>query len=199
MDRAIPETKTCRRCNQTKPAAAFNRHARMRDGLQSWCRACVNGRSREIRRAAGIGPAKRRIHVRPGWSRCGLCGKDFPDSAFRRDGKGKPYSYCRPCHNAYLADLNRSKRKDPAARAALRRGDRRRRANAKREHAAERRDRLAGAQRLIARFRADGWTLRRLAAASGIARSTVQHIRAGHVPYPATYERLVAFARGVRS
>jgi ribosome-binding protein aMBF1 (putative translation factor) len=195
MTAPLPAEKTCRRCGQTKPAGAFHRDARMRDGLQSWCARCVNERSREIRRARGQGPAVRRVSVHPGWFRCAMCGKDLPGSEFRKDGRGRPMSYCRPCHNAYLTQLNRVRRKDPAVKEALRKADRRRRAARKIEHASERADRLHGAQTLIERMRARGWTLRRLAAEAGIARSTLQGIRAGHVPFPATFARLVAFAR----
>jgi hypothetical protein len=199
MTALLPADKRCRRCDQTKPAHAFSRHEGKRDGLQSWCRFCVNERSREIRRGRGQHPAKRRVCVRPGWARCAMCGNDFPESEFRRDGKGKPYSYCRPCHNAYLAEINRTRRKDPAYRAMLRRGDRRRRAAKKRENAVERETRLARSRLLIDRLRADGWTLRSIAAESGIARSTLQHIRAGHVPFPDTYERLSRFERDRRA
>lgn len=33
-------TKTCRKCGETKPSSAFRREGRNRDGLRSHCRAC---------------------------------------------------------------------------------------------------------------------------------------------------------------
>jgi transcription elongation factor Elf1 len=198
MESALPAAKTCRHCRQTKPAGDFGRKPAHREGLQSWCTVCTNARSRELRRARGERPVRRRVSVHPGWFRCAACGKDLPESEFRRDGRGKPYSYCRECHNAYLAELNRSKRKAPEVRAKLRQYDRRRRAAQKRENAADREARLTRCRLVIERLRADGWSLKRISAETGIARSTLVYIRAGHVPFPTTYARLVAFERSVR-
>lgn len=195
MTALIPTEKTCRHCWQTKPAGDFGRKPTMRDGLQSWCKDCTNDRGREIRRGRGERPAHRRVRVRPGWIRCSDCGKDLPESEFRKDGHGRPYSWCKPCHNAYLAELNRFKRKDPAYRAKLRIGERKRRTAEKREVRAERVHRLHASQMAIARLKAAGWTMRRIAVESGLARSTLQHIQNGKVPFPETYERLMRFAR----
>lgn len=32
--------KTCTKCHETKPKTEFSKHARERDGLQSWCKLC---------------------------------------------------------------------------------------------------------------------------------------------------------------
>lgn len=34
------ETKTCSKCNESKPVSEFGRNRRKKDGLQVWCRAC---------------------------------------------------------------------------------------------------------------------------------------------------------------
>jgi hypothetical protein len=39
--RGVAESKRCRCCGERKPADGFYRDARLRDGLTSWCRACV--------------------------------------------------------------------------------------------------------------------------------------------------------------
>lgn len=39
-------TKRCRRCDVTKPAAAFARDQSRSDGLTYWCRDCRNARAR---------------------------------------------------------------------------------------------------------------------------------------------------------
>lgn len=34
--------KTCTKCGESKPLSEFNKNSRTRDGLRSWCRACVS-------------------------------------------------------------------------------------------------------------------------------------------------------------
>lgn len=41
--------KRCRRCGLVLPAKEFSKESRLRDGLASWCRQCVNERRREWR------------------------------------------------------------------------------------------------------------------------------------------------------
>ena len=43
-------TKTCTRCGEAKKQAEFPRNKRTRDGLGSWCRACVNEARRVVLR-----------------------------------------------------------------------------------------------------------------------------------------------------
>ena len=38
----MAESKTCSGCGETKPAVAFTRDTRARDGLQSRCKACTS-------------------------------------------------------------------------------------------------------------------------------------------------------------
>lgn len=47
-------TKVCRRCGKNKLTSQFAKHARSKDGLQQWCKQCVNERKKEIRRARKV-------------------------------------------------------------------------------------------------------------------------------------------------
>lgn len=49
-ERIIPESKTCSRCHEVKPAAAFSLNPHMKLGLASACRACDNAASSEAKR-----------------------------------------------------------------------------------------------------------------------------------------------------
>lgn len=44
-------TKTCRDCDETKPVSEFSRRASAKDGLQSYCRACVRIRNQASHKA----------------------------------------------------------------------------------------------------------------------------------------------------
>ena len=39
---ASPTGRLCARCGESKPLSMFHRAPRMRDGLQSWCKACAS-------------------------------------------------------------------------------------------------------------------------------------------------------------
>jgi hypothetical protein len=43
--------KICTKCGTGKPLDQFGPHRGRRDGLNSWCRACANGQSRDYRQA----------------------------------------------------------------------------------------------------------------------------------------------------
>lgn len=43
------DSKTCGRCQESKPATEFWRNTAARDGLQSWCKSCINEHKREER------------------------------------------------------------------------------------------------------------------------------------------------------
>lgn len=51
-------TKTCSRCNQTKPVDNFGKRARMRDGYLSHCRPCDSARKLELRAADSDRPVE---------------------------------------------------------------------------------------------------------------------------------------------
>lgn len=71
--------KTCRRCGQSKPAADFRANDRMRDGLNSWCKACQVERTREWRRdhRDEYNAVRRRGPVE---LTCVECGEVFPSA-----------------------------------------------------------------------------------------------------------------------
>jgi hypothetical protein len=45
--------KRCRCCGERQPVDGFYRHPHNRDGLQSWCKACMKKRSVQTNRAHG--------------------------------------------------------------------------------------------------------------------------------------------------
>jgi hypothetical protein len=49
--------KHCRVCNTTKPKTEFGIHRRYRDGLQAFCKECINARARQRRK--GWSPEER--------------------------------------------------------------------------------------------------------------------------------------------
>lgn len=69
--------KSCTRCGETKPAAAFQRRPSAKSGLASWCRRCRQAHSNGV-----YAPAKRRerkqqiISLKGG--ACRRCGGVFP-------------------------------------------------------------------------------------------------------------------------
>ena len=109
------DMKTCSRCGETKPRAAFGRSAGKPDGLRYSCRACDNARGRErdqrperkaqqkaYRERRGPLPAEqRRIYAAryrarnlalraagvppPPEKRCQRCGETKPADAFGRN------------------------------------------------------------------------------------------------------------------
>lgn len=42
-------TKTCKRCNQSKPLNCFGTGKRYKDGLKNWCKECYRGYQHEYR------------------------------------------------------------------------------------------------------------------------------------------------------
>ena len=53
--------KSCRKCGEAKEPAEFPRSKRTRDGLSSWCRACVNGARRVVPRYVYDAELKRTV------------------------------------------------------------------------------------------------------------------------------------------
>lgn len=45
--------KTCTKCRETRPESQFQKATRSADGLQSWCRLCMNKYSKARRTPAG--------------------------------------------------------------------------------------------------------------------------------------------------
>lgn len=56
-----PQFKTCGKCKSEKPQDRFGQHKTSKDGLQSWCKDCINGYSRQNYKWTG--------YVRPDYSK----------------------------------------------------------------------------------------------------------------------------------
>ena len=70
----MAESKACNGCGETKPAAAFTRDTRARDGLQSRCKACTSA-------YFSAWSAQRRAALHPpsvAAKRCTACGLEKP-------------------------------------------------------------------------------------------------------------------------
>ena len=97
--------KICLDCGLTKPLEEFPAAQRRSDGRASYCRPCMNVRSRESyarRKIAAGGSVRPREPLPEGSRRCPDCGlvkplDEFPRSRNAKEGRG---AYCRPCHNA---------------------------------------------------------------------------------------------------
>ena len=89
-------TKTCSRCGEDKPEAAYVRDPVHSDGLASACRDCVNRRRRERR-------AKERA-LRPTKTerRCPRCGLSRPIESYApSSSRPSGSAYCRECRRRY--------------------------------------------------------------------------------------------------
>jgi hypothetical protein len=98
--------KFCSDCGVWRPASAFTKDRRQRDGLAFYCRDHARQRMRESRVRRVGRPQTRRLtadQVIPDGSKwCPDCGTvkpvwEFPRSRANASGRG---TYCRPCHNA---------------------------------------------------------------------------------------------------
>lgn len=96
------ETKTCRRCGETKSITAFCPRTDRAHGVTSKCRACLSAEHKEWyarNKAKNLSGHQQR----PATKLCPQCGQRKKASAFSRsvvmpDGL---HSTCRECHNAY--------------------------------------------------------------------------------------------------
>lgn len=130
----IPRQKTCTSCGLTKPADAFYRNSRTRDGLTSWCRECTKEQARHrrtVRRATRVnipGPwrllpekqailaALKKAVIENGLvvpSKCSMCGLNarifayWPPLATPDDVAEKVQWLCSTCH-AFNRNLDAS-------------------------------------------------------------------------------------------
>jgi hypothetical protein len=96
--------KPCLDCGLSKPLEDFPSAAKRSDGRGSYCRTCMNDRSKASyrkRQQAKGAAVKDRVPVPAGSARCPDCSQvkpleDFPQSRNSRNGRG---TYCKPCHN----------------------------------------------------------------------------------------------------
>lgn len=103
------KTKICRDCKTAKPLEQFSPSKKNRDGRTSYCRECMQVRSRASyrKRMGERGRSVREPLVIPeGQRRCPDCKEIKPLDAFSRnrgDAHGRG-NYCKPCHNARSAE-----------------------------------------------------------------------------------------------
>lgn len=103
--------KLCGKCNTTKDISDFPKSSKTKDGVQSWCRLCMNEYNAKKAEERKInGPSKIR-HSKV----CKTCGLEKPINQFHKknghsaDGYG---SYCKPCWSKavkHWANLRRYK------------------------------------------------------------------------------------------
>lgn len=101
----INNKKKCTKCSQYKENEEFSKNARYKDGLDSRCRICKNGK-----KGNRIGKASRAIHTIIDGKEGKVCTgckewKSFEDKNFKKEGKYKDEtqryaSHCKLCINA---------------------------------------------------------------------------------------------------
>lgn len=131
--------KTCSRCHDVKPLAAFKRDRRNPDGFAGFCKACYNERSnaqltarrhndseyrqrhvennREYRNRVRGGPPPKGLFIGTDSRECAMCHEIKPMAEFARSRaafRGR-LAYCRPCSNqrSKTRDWSRSAPPDP--------------------------------------------------------------------------------------
>jgi len=100
--------KVCRRCSQEKVFEDFHKNPKVKDGLDSWCRACKTGyhrgRTAKATNERGEPLRKSKEVLSEGQKRCTSCEDVKPATLeyFRanKTGKNGLESVCRPCYLA---------------------------------------------------------------------------------------------------
>ena len=96
-----PLSKQCPDCGEIRPLSAFPPAKKRSDGRATYCRPCMNVRSKDSyrKRMADQGRTVRDRVGHPDLRRCPDCGEVKPLEEFPLSGKrGRGY-YCKPCHN----------------------------------------------------------------------------------------------------
>lgn len=107
---AVEETRTCRKCGETKALEAFDRRP---DGRRAVCKACIS----EARRAAYAPHPRWDVSFVDGEKPCKTCGVYKPPAGFREDPRrpGHHHASCKACKYARdKAQLQASRPKKPA-------------------------------------------------------------------------------------
>lgn len=112
MSGLIPSEKRCKDCEKVKPASEFWRRKQSPDGLALYCKECFglrNAAAYRKRRAAAGKTAReyRRLAVPDGMKCCARCKeiKSISDFGRNRANSSGLTTYCRPCHNAVMAEI----------------------------------------------------------------------------------------------
>lgn len=109
----MEKLKECRRCFELKPRSEFHKSGRQEDGLQTWCKQCINEykiewrakkRSPELK-AAKAHIIENRELAKEGLKRCRWCKEIKPlDEFWGGEGAGDRRSECVACR--YLKGNN---------------------------------------------------------------------------------------------
>lgn len=126
--------KRCPRCETVLPLTVFHRNARMKDGLQTYCKECSKAHKREYEtRHADVIAAKRAERQLRGSGRtegektCTRCGESKPLIQFyihrgTRDGRATHCAECQRARSRAWTAANRERVKDRNAAARLEKG-----------------------------------------------------------------------------
>lgn len=112
-EQEVEVDKTCQQCEQTKPAELFYRSKRNKDGRDSYCKECRDGKH-----AAWYAEQKasRPVPLPITEKACTACGETKPLKDFyaSENGRGGKDSRCKVCKDAYWNEY--TKRPEVAAR-----------------------------------------------------------------------------------
>lgn len=108
--------KTCSRCKTAKPFNDFYRHAKAKDGYQTYCKDCTKRyvRDWEEANAERLAAARAKALAEPidltRTKQCPRCGEVKPLLEFyaHRATKDRRATYCKVCAKAYQVELNRT-------------------------------------------------------------------------------------------
>jgi hypothetical protein len=88
--------KFCNKCEQAKELSAFGKRTNAKDGLQNWCRECLNKANKDKAMSRGkTGPTVIRT-----FKTCSRCDDTKPISQFYKKNKYSADGYgnlCKPC------------------------------------------------------------------------------------------------------
>lgn len=92
----------CAKCSKYLPASAFRKHKSKRNGLDSWCKACLSSyygaKAKEQRELEKLQPTRT----------CNICNTSKPSEEFNRHRSGKVWT-CKECLRApYIARTHKS-------------------------------------------------------------------------------------------
>lgn len=99
-------TKYCNKCNTDKDTTEFSKRTASSDGLQIWCRKCLNTANKKRSEHRGL---KGYAIVRDSKT-CTLCGQTKPISQFYTKRKYSADGYgsnCKPCWTKRISEYQK--------------------------------------------------------------------------------------------